>query len=224
MTDQSPKTPPSIVLLRHGETQWNREGRYQGQHDSPLTLNGIGQIRAIAETLRPVIEELGRCQLWSSPLARTRQSVSIFCEQLGLSYADVLFDDRLMERSYGRWEGLTMGEIAARYPEDVKLEQSDRWNFAIPEGGECFADVARRLRNWLNEIPNDMPVITMAHGGSGRVLRGVCMNLKPENIFAFNDPQSSAFVMSETTTKTVQAAPQYLRAFGCADAGLGVRI
>jgi len=224
MTDQPLHASPEIVLLRHGETQWNREGRYQGQHDSPLSLNGIGQIRAIAETLRPIIEELEHYQLWSSPLTRTRQSVSIFCEQLGLSYADVLFDDRLMERSYGRWEGLTMVEIELRYAEDVEMEKADRWNFAIPNGGEKFADVADRLRSWLDDIANDTPVITMTHGGAGRVLRGVYMNLKPETIFAFNDPQSSAFTMSDTTSKTIQAAPEHLQAFGCLNPGLGVRI
>ena len=224
MTDLSSKMFPEIVLLRHGETQWNREGRYQGQLDSPLTLTGIAQIRAIAHTLCPIIEALGSCQLWSSPLTRTRQSASIFCEELGLSYADVQFDDRLMERAYGRWEGLTMDEIARRYPEDVEMEKAGRWHFSIPGGGEKFSDVSDRVKNWLDDISNDIPVIAMAHGGSGRVLRGVCMNLEPQKIFAFNDPQSTAFIMSDATTKTIPASPVHLQTFGCDNAGLSVRI
>lgn len=217
-------TRPNITLLRHGETQWNRDGRYQGQLDSPLTLTGIGQIRAIAQTLRAHLGDITSYQIWSSPLTRTRQSVSVLCEELGLSYNKVGFDKRLMERAYGRWEGLTLDEIATRYPQDVALEKADRWNFTIPGGGESFADVANRLENWLDDIPNDQPVITMAHGGSGRVLRGVYMNLEPDAIFTFNDPQSTAFVMSNAGSKTINAAPDRLQAFGCDNAGLGVRI
>jgi len=215
---------PNIALLRHGETQWNRIARYQGQKDSPLTSTGIGQIRAIAQTLRPHLDDLSIHRVWSSPLTRTRQSISIFCEELGLSYDDVQFDDRLMERAYGRWEGLTLDEIASRYPEDMDMENADRWNFAIPGGGESFADVAKRLQSWLDDAPNDAPAIVMAHGGSGRLLRGIYVGLEPEKIFALNDPQSTAFMMSNATSLTINATPEWLQAFGCQNAGLGVRI
>lgn len=215
---------PELVLLRHGETQWNRARRYQGQQDSPLSLTGVGQIRAIAHTLRSRIGDPARYQLWSSPLTRTRQSVSILCEELSLSYDHVRFDDRLMERSYGRWEGLTLDEISARYPEDVALEQEDRWNFAIPEGGESFADVANRLRVWLSELPTTQPVIVMAHGGSGRVLRGLCEGLNPDGVFACNDPQTAIYLISNGTSTTLFADEEHLRQFGCTGAGLGVRI
>ncbi len=217
---------PELLLLRHGETQWNRAWRYQGQQDSPLSLMGIGQVRAIAHTLRSRsrIGDPARYQLWSSPLTRTRQSVSILCEELGLSYDRVRFDDRLMERSYGRWEGLTLDEISARYPEDVALEREDRWNFAIPEGGESFADVAKRLRVWLSELPATQPVIVMAHGGSGRVLRGLCEGLSPDGVFACNDPQTTTYLISNGTSTTLFADKDHLRQFGCKGAGLRVRI
>ena len=114
-----------------------------------------------------------------------RQPVSVFCEELGLSYAAVNFDDRLMERAYGRWEGLALDEIAARYPEDLEREASDRWTFAIPGGGESFAAVANRLRGWPHDLPGDGPVIVMAQGGSGRVPRGIHAGAEREAIFAF---------------------------------------
>ncbi|MBL4613825.1 MAG: histidine phosphatase family protein [Magnetovibrio sp.] len=215
---------PELTLLRHGETQWNRVGRYQGQQDSPLTLTGIGQIRAIAQTLRPQITELKAYQVWSSPLTRTRQSVSVFCEELGISYDDVHFDDRLMERAFGRWEGLTLDEIAAKFPDDVAAEKANRWNFAIPGGGESFADVAKRLNSWLDDVAGQGPLIVMAHGGSGRVLRGVCMGASPQSIFAFNEPQSTAFVISNGSSTTINATAKHLQAVGLDNAGLGVRI
>lgn len=214
---------PQILLFRHGETQWNREGRYQGQQDSPLTLTGIGQIRAIAETLRDQINASPNLHIWSSPLTRTRQSVSILCEHLGLDYGTVQFDDRLMERNYGRWEGLTRDEIEDQFPDDVAAEQKDRWSFAIP-GGESFADVDHRLRAWRSGLNPDVPILVMAHGGSGRVLRGLCTNQAPEAIFAFNDPQSSAFHIQNSAVQTIDASPQHLVTFGCADGGLGVHI
>lgn len=214
---------PVIVLLRHGETQWNRTGRYQGQQDSPLTLTGVGQIRAVAQTLRPHLHELGSYRLWSSPLVRTRQSVSVFCDELGLAYDDVRFDDRLMERAYGRWEGLTVPEIAARYPEDMEHEKADRWNFAIP-GGESFAAVAARLRDWLAYAVADRPVVVMAHGGSGRVLRGICTGAEPQAVFAYDDPQSTAILIANGGSTPLPAGSDLLRKYGCADAGRRVRI
>jgi probable phosphoglycerate mutase len=155
---------------------------------------------------------------------RTRQSVSILCEELGLSYEDVSFDDRLMERAYGRWEGLTIGEIAARYPEDLDMEKADRWHFAIPGGGESFAAVANRLRDWLKDVPGDRPVIAMAHGGSGRVLRGVCTGSEPQRVFAYDDPQSTAVLISNGVSTAVGAEGRYLMEYGCEDAGKRVRI
>lgn len=215
---------PDIALLRHGETQWNRAKRYQGQQDSPLTLTGIGQIRAIARSLLPHLSDPNRYRLWSSPLVRTRQSISIFCEELGFAYDQVIFDDRLMERAFGRWEGLTMTEIAARYPDDIAMEKADRWGFAIPGGGESFAAVADRLQDWLQDVSASGSIIVMAHGGSGRVLRGICTGAEPEHIFAYNEPQSTAFLCSEGRATSVEATEDHLRRFGCEDAGLGVRI
>lgn len=217
-------SPAEIVLLRHGETQWNRAGRYQGQQDSPLTGTGIGQIRSIANTLRPLLGDLERYQVWSSPLTRTQQSVSLLCEELGLDYKTVQFDARLMERNFGRWEGLTLDEIATRFPIDVEHEKADRWNFSIPQGGESFAQVAHRLQDWLDHLSNKQPVIVMAHGGSGRVLRGISTGLEPDEIFTLNDPQSTAFLISNGNCTTRDATPEQLQRFGCTGAGLGIRI
>jgi len=215
---------PEITLLRHGETQWNRVARYQGQQDSPLTLTGVGQIRAIAQSLRPRLRDLSLHQVWSSPLFRTRQSVSILCEELGLPYAAVRFDDRLKERAYGRWEGLTIDEVAARFPEDKEMEAADRWNFAIPGGGESFAAVADRLRGWLRDLPAGQPAIVMAHGGCGRVLRGLYSGADPQAVFAYDDPQSTAILLADGGAAPLHAESALLARYGCSDAGRRVRI
>ncbi|WP_337995898.1 histidine phosphatase family protein [Oleispirillum naphthae] len=215
---------PEIVLLRHGETQWNRVARYQGQQDSPLTLTGVGQIRAIAQSLRPRLRDLSLCRVWSSPLPRTRQSVSILCEELGLPYEAVRFDERLMERAYGRWEGLTSAEVGVRYREDKEMEAADRWSFAIPGGGESFAAVAERLRDWLHGLTADRTAIVMAHGGCGRVLRGICTGAEPQAVFAYDDPQSTAILLADGGATPLPAEPGLLARYGCRDAGRRVRI
>ncbi|CCQ74499.1 Fructose-2,6-bisphosphatase [Magnetospira sp. QH-2] len=217
------KSAPEMILLRHGETQWNRARRYQGQQDSPLTLTGIGQVRAIAETLRDHINEGTGFDIWSSPLPRARQSISIFCDQLDLDYGSVRFDDRLMERSYGRWEGLARDDISCRYPEDLAREDEDRWHFNIPHG-ESFKQVGDRLGDWLHELNANQPVLVMAHGGSGRVLRGIVVGQSPEHIFANDPPQSTAFSIADGQARSIAAEQDHLRSFGCADQGLGVRI
>lgn len=218
-----PPTVPNMLLLRHGETQWNREGRYQGHLDSPMTLTGIGQIRALAETLRQKVATVTQLHVWSSPLTRTRQSASIFCEQLGLRYNDIRFDARLMERSFGRWEGLTLDEIAKRYPNDIEAQSHDRWSFVVP-GGESFAQVNIRIWEWLDELDSAIPIIVMAHGGSGRVLRGLCTGAPPAEIFTFNDPQSRAYEISCGRSTAIDSLPKHLQTYDCDDAGLNVNI
>jgi probable phosphoglycerate mutase len=219
-----PKANGDIIVLRHGETHWNREGRYQGHLDAPLTLNGIGQIRALAQGLRRRVAGLDRHQVWSSPLARARQSIAILCEELHLPFAAVAFDDRLMECAYGRWEGLTMNEIGARYPDDVVARRADKWGFAIPGGGESYADVAGRVRSWLDEQPPDRPALVLAHGGSGRILRCLYEGLDPTTAFSLDEAQTTAFLLSAGQATPLPADIKDLRRFGCPDAGLGVRI
>lgn len=212
-----------IVLLRHGETHWNRAGRYQGHRDSPLTLTGIAQIRAAALTLRRAIGAPDRYQLWCSPLGRAQQSMAVLCEELGLAFADVRFDARLMECAYGRWEGLTRDEIGERYPDDVAAREKDKWGFAIP-GGESYAQVAERVRAWLEALPAERPALVLGHSGAGRILRGLYTGLDRDAVFAVDEPQSTAFVLRDGRATALPADPGALRRFGCTDAGLGLRL
>lgn len=214
---------PAIVLVRHGETHWNRSHRYQGQKDSPLTLTGIAQVRAVVAALRRRLGDPAGYRVWSSPLGRTKQTAALLCEEMGLSFAAVTFDDRLMECHYGCWEGLTHDQIRAKYPEDLRDREADPWNHAVP-GGESFATVAARVRSWLDEAAPGGPLIVVAHGGSGRVLRGLYLGLEPKAIFAFDEPQSTAFVLADGRETMVSPEAGDLRRFGLEDPGLGVRL
>ena len=205
---------PAALILRHGQTLWNRAGRYQGQNDSPLTLKGVGQLRALAETLRPRLGREGDWQLWSSPLPRTRQSMALFCEQLGWDFETVRFDARLKECAYGRWEGLSLEEIGRRYPDELAARQRDHWGYANPEGGESYAQVGERMQAFVAELDPARPVVIMAHGGAGRVLRGILLGLSPDEMFAEPGDHAAGFLVTMGRSETIPAEARHLEAFG----------
>lgn len=121
-----------VVLWRHGQTDMNLTGRIQGARDFPLNDTGLRQAREAAAALAP----LGPSLIVSSPLARARQTAEALSSLVGV---DVEADDRLKERSFGLFEGLTGAEIEERFPEQYRA-----WRQAKePEGvgAERQADV-----------------------------------------------------------------------------------
>lgn len=212
-----------LIILRHGETHWNRAGRYQGRMDAPLTLTGIAQMRAVAAGLVETVPDLDAFDIWSSPLGRARQSVAILCEQMNRPFDSVRFDDRLMEGHYGQWEGLTADEIRTRFAADFAARRDDPWNQA-PTGGETLRQLGARVLSWWTEHAGDGPMMVLAHGGSGRTLRGLCQGHGVETIVGYADPQTTAVIIGNGVETVLPADPRFLDRFGLADAGLGVAL
>ena len=119
-----------IILIRHGETTWNTEGRYQGQEDTPLSEKGICQGMACAEGLKDIHID----RAISSPLSRSYETCRMAAEKHGLV---VEKDERLTEISHGLWEGIHADEIEARYPESFYLWHTHPEKVQMPEG-ECL--------------------------------------------------------------------------------------
>ena len=119
-----------IILIRHGETTWNTEGRYQGQEDTPLSERGIRQGMACAEGLKDIHID----RAISSPLSRSYETCRMAAEKHGLV---VEKDERLTEISHGLWEGIHADEIEARYPESFYLWHTHPEKVQMPEG-ECW--------------------------------------------------------------------------------------
>ena len=186
----------TIYLVRHGETEWNREKRLQGQQDSPLTEKGREQARRIGLALRAVVGDPTRCMIVASPLGRTLHTTEILTRALGLEEPEIHTDSRLKEIAFGTWEGMTFDEVAAVDPDTLRRRQVDSWNVASP-GGETFTAVERRVKAWLDELPADARAIVVAHGESGRLLRGVYCGLKPAEILALDKPQDAFFRLSQ---------------------------
>ena len=157
-----------LIFLRHGETDWNAEGRLQGQHDVPLNGRGRDQAASAGRMVRDAFgADLGSLHFVASPLSRTRETMEIARTAMGLDPLSYDMDQRLVELSFGRWEGLIWPEVKAMDPWAATAREGNKWTFQ-PPGGESYAMLADRLRPWLDTIERDTLVVS--HGGVARVL------------------------------------------------------
>lgn len=165
-------TNPMFYLTLHGETEWNRERRFQGQLDSPLTDRGVEQAYRMGATLRDLLRDSTGCAIVSSQLGRARRTAEIICQVLGLASSQIETDTRLAEIDLGSWAGMTRDEVAARWP--GVLDQSGRydWYFRSPDG-ETFDAISSRVSQWLSETAKRERMIAVAHGVTSRILRGL---------------------------------------------------
>jgi len=162
---------PTLYFARHGETDWNRERRLQGQHDIPLNALGRVQASRSGELLRGLLERDGRpaaqYDYVSSPLGRARETMELMRAAMGLDPEAYRTDARLMEMSFGRWEGFTFAELRAREAAALAERERDKWGFVLP-GGESYAQLLVRVRAWYETMERDS--VVSAHGGVCRAL------------------------------------------------------
>jgi probable phosphoglycerate mutase len=155
----------TLILVRHGETDWNRNGRWQGQADAPLNDRGREQAESLADELSG--EQV--TAIYASDLSRARETADIIAARLG---RPINVDPRLREVHIGGWSGLTTAEIEARFPDDVV-----RWHEGDPshsfDGGETYAAMGERVVAALEEIAAHHPgeqVLVVLHGGPIRAM------------------------------------------------------
>ena len=192
----------TLYLVRHGETDWNRAGRVQGHLDSPLTLLGREQARRAGLTLAVLLEGEPPFLLLASPLGRAAASAALIIEALGHPLADQRVEDRLKEVSWGRWEGLTRAEIAARDADLWRWREADP-SHRPPPGGESHAMLADRARSWLESVADLPRLIVVGHGAWGRALRGVYQRLSPDDAMALDEPQDALFRLTAGTVTRI---------------------
>ena len=136
---------PTLVLIRHGETEWNAVGRFQGRGDSPLTAQGLSQARATAA----MVASLGIRHAFSSPLGRARATAALVAGACGVAVEIV---PELAEVDFGECSTLTRTEVQARWPTLAAERAADPWHHRWP-GGESYADLAARVELWLAREP-----------------------------------------------------------------------
>jgi broad specificity phosphatase PhoE len=187
---------PLIYFLRHGQTEWNAQGRIQGHYDVPLNPNGRSQALRNGGVLAEIVSDVSRFDFVSSPLLRTRETMEIVRKAMGLPENGYRTDDRLKEILFGSWGGMTMMEAAERDPDTYARRKADIWNVAPPEG-ESFRDFYARVMDWLSEVKNDS--IVVSHGGVNRCLRGHFLKLSPEEMMCLEVPQDKVLMIDGET-------------------------
>jgi probable phosphoglycerate mutase len=148
-----------LILIRHGETDWNREGRWQGQADVPLNENGLRQAVQIANLLRNKKIQI----IYSSDASRARQTAEALGRAIGLR---VNVDVRLREIHQGAWQGLLITEIKERYSKEFRSRRANPLTIA-PPGGETTKQVQERALSFIKDIYDHYPneaVAIVSHG------------------------------------------------------------
>jgi len=179
---------PTIYLLRHGQTEWNVEGRYQGQMDSPLTVKGKEQAKANALKLEKYLNTK-EMKIFSSPLGRAKSTAYIIAKELNLQQSKIELIDEIKEFNYGIFEGNTKTFCKSEFSEEYEAREADKWSYVL-EGGESYEMVSRRLKAWLSTLSEEKEIVIIAHEMINRALRGLYLNLenkKTLTLFQSND-------------------------------------
>jgi broad specificity phosphatase PhoE len=169
--------PHRLILIRHGETDWNREGRLQGGQDIPLNDLGREQAAEAAERLRKLVPGFATLDFIGSPMHRARETMDILRAELGLAPGAYRTDDRLKELTFGSWEGFTWRDIRKAEREQAQLRERDKWSF-VPPGGESYAMLAERVRPALEELPRETVIVS--HGGVARAILALVGAVPPQ--------------------------------------------
>lgn len=182
-----------LFFVRHGETDWNVAGRLQGRRDVPLNKLGRVQAGRIGRLLpRLAGEPLERLHFVSSPMARTLETMRILRTALDLPMNSFATDVRLVELSFGEWEGKTWPQLRRSDFDSVRKRDEDPWHFA-PPGGESYHDVSLRLEAALAEVPPDSIIVT--HGGVIRTALNVFAGMAPQDAVHLPVRQGAVYVV-----------------------------
>jgi probable phosphoglycerate mutase len=189
---------PTVYYIRHGETSWNAEGRLQGAQDIALNGRGRQQATHAGRILAGLIARDGHDKaalpFVSSPLGRARSTMELMRRVLELPVDDYSLDNRLREIGYGVWEGSTLTEMQVADPELYARRLTAKWTLA-PEGGETYASVQLRMRNWYDSLLVD--TVAVAHGGTARALM-VALGLEtPESAADLPIEQGAVYVFRD---------------------------
>ncbi|MGQ4810031.1 Phosphoserine phosphatase 1 [Candidatus Entotheonellaceae bacterium PAL068K] len=169
-----------LLLVRHGETAWNAEGRFQGQTEMPLSPRGQRQAAALARMMAAETVQA----LYASDLSRAWETARRLATSLGCR---VQPEPRLREMAFGRWEGLTFAEVQQDDADSLAAWQANPLQVAPPQG-ETLAQVTDRVSAVLAALVSvwqDGTIVLVAHGGPLRVLLCLTLGLPPQAHWRF---------------------------------------
>lgn len=187
-----------LLLVRHGESEWNRLGRIQGQTDTPLTDLGFAQAERIGAFLAPRLSA-ARFRIWVSPMLRARQTADVIATATTYPPGEIRVDERINDFNVGAIAGTPGWERVARdHPRLAWLRLNDPLNFH-PPGGESGADFRRRLADFLDQPDDgDLVHLVVSHGVVNKFLRSIRRDLHGADIIALGESQDSVFELDGT--------------------------
>lgn len=192
--------PHTLYLLRHGETEWNREHRIQGSRNSPLTPLGLHQAVQQAEILEGQVPGWRQFARYCSPLLRAQETARI-----ALAGLTPTTDLRLRELDCGAWEGLTPSERLVRDPALAGACKTDFDVYRNAPGGEGLDSLEDRLRDFLADLAG--PSVIVAHKVVLTVMRGLLTGRGPEIWPQMEAPQGVVIKVSGEVEEVLSKAP-----------------
>jgi broad specificity phosphatase PhoE len=143
-----------VYVIRHGQTDWNAEQRLQGQKDIPLNDLGRSQATGNGRLLKAILgEKIHQFDYVASPLSRTRETMELMRSAMGLDPKAYRLDPRLVEVSFGDWEGFTIPEVEVDFPDRLADRRQSKWSFIPPgESAESYEILSWRIAAWLSTV------------------------------------------------------------------------
>ncbi|HHW04090.1 MAG TPA: alpha-ribazole phosphatase [Thermoanaerobacterales bacterium] len=194
-----------FYLIRHGETLWNKESKYQGQSNIPLSDNGRLQAKRLSERLK----EQKIDAIYASDLHRAMETAEIIAAPHRL---EVFPTREMRELNFGIWEGFTFDEIVKRWPGEMERWRRDPYN-ERPEGGETMAELCCRTSMFLKNAANAYPdknILVVTHAGPIRALLSVILNLHYDLFWKFKISNASLTVVEYDGQKELNRSGAYI--------------
>ncbi|MCG6113745.1 MAG: histidine phosphatase family protein [Mesorhizobium sp.] len=190
--------PPLVYFVRHGQTDWNAEARFQGQADTDINALGRSQAARNGRLLAQLEPDVSGFDFVASPLARTRETMRLLRGAMGLDPDDFRTDPALMELHFGDWQGNTLAEIEKIDASAGRRRDADKWHF-LPAGAhaESYAMLCKRVEAWLARQTG--PTICVTHGGVLRSIFRLVGGLSEGEAAALSIPQDKILEMRGET-------------------------
>ena len=197
----------TLILVRHGESEWNRAGRIQGQINSPLTDLGINQAKAIREYLSGILLNQ-QLEIYTSPLDRALQTAEIIAQGIEYPSRKIIIEERLNDFNVGEISG-TFGwdKVAEIFPEQAQLRLQDPMRFH-PSGGESGAEFEARLRSLLEDMMDEGTLkLMVSHGIVNKFIRGILKNLSGKEMVELGESQNTIYRLEQGEETEIKIPP-----------------
>lgn len=190
----------TLCIVRHGETDWNVEGRLQGQRDICLNGRGRAQAASVGHILKRDYPDVLNFDFVSSPLGRAQDTMRLMRGSMGLDPEAYRLDVRLKELTFGAWEGFTWDEMVKRDPQSCAAREADKWGYR-PPGGESYAMLSTRIASWLADM--NEPTLAVTHGGVARVLLGLIAGVAQKELPLRDIKQGRALLFTDGAARWI---------------------